>query len=94
MTFLCRLSRRHYWCTPHRSTDRRLIQVCYECGAERPASELANEIAAERASQSLAAAKRELSRLPAQTLEAETETVSHQAAAISQISARKFSLIK
>ena len=26
----------HYWGVPHpRSTDDRLIQVCYECGAER-----------------------------------------------------------
>jgi hypothetical protein len=26
----------HYWGVPHpRSTDNRLIQVCYECGAER-----------------------------------------------------------
>ena len=26
----------HYWGIPHeRLTDRRLIQTCYECGAER-----------------------------------------------------------
>jgi hypothetical protein len=26
----------HYWGVPHvRSADNRLIQVCYECGAER-----------------------------------------------------------
>ena len=26
----------HYWGVPHaRNTDNRLIQVCYECGAER-----------------------------------------------------------
>ena len=26
----------HYWGVPHpRSVDNRLIQVCYECGAER-----------------------------------------------------------
>lgn len=26
----------HYWGIPHsRSTDNRLIQICYECGAER-----------------------------------------------------------
>ena len=43
MTFFCRLSRRHYWCTPHRSEDQRLIQVCYECGAERPVRELHKE---------------------------------------------------
>jgi hypothetical protein len=43
MSFFCRLTRRHYWCTPHRSADNRLVQVCYECGAERPARELHNE---------------------------------------------------
>ena len=43
MSFFCRLSRRHYWCTPHRSADNRLVQVCYECGAERPARELHKE---------------------------------------------------
>jgi hypothetical protein len=26
----------HYWGIPHeRSSDKRLIQICYECGAER-----------------------------------------------------------
>ncbi|MFL6213468.1 MAG: hypothetical protein ACJ74J_06180 [Blastocatellia bacterium] len=40
MTLFCKLSRKHYWCTPHRTDDRRLVQVCYECGAERPAREL------------------------------------------------------
>jgi hypothetical protein len=43
MSFFCRLSRRHYWCTPHRSADNRLVQVCYECGAERPAREFHKE---------------------------------------------------
>ena len=43
MTLFCKLSRKHYWCTPHRSDDRRLVQVCYECGAERPARELHTE---------------------------------------------------
>ena len=27
---------RHYWGIPHeRPSDKRLIQICYECGAER-----------------------------------------------------------
>jgi hypothetical protein len=43
MSFFCRLSRRHYWCTPHRSEDHRLIQVCYECGGERQVRELHKE---------------------------------------------------
>ena len=94
MTLFCRLSGRHYWCTPHRSTDHRLIQVCYECGSERPARELANEVSTERASQTLAAAKLELSRLPAHALEIEPEPVPHQAVAVGQGPPRKFSLIK
>jgi hypothetical protein len=57
MSFFCRLSRRHYWCTPHRSADRRLVQVCYECGAERPASEIKDDFAIERFNHSRAAAK-------------------------------------
>lgn len=47
MSLFCRLSRKHYWCTPHRSADDRLVQVCYECGAERRARELHTEIATE-----------------------------------------------
>jgi hypothetical protein len=43
MTLFCKLSRKHYWCTPHRSEDHRLVQVCYECGAERQARELHTE---------------------------------------------------
>ncbi len=42
-SFFCRLSRRHYWCTPHRSEDHRLVQVCYECGGERSVVELHKE---------------------------------------------------
>jgi hypothetical protein len=60
MSFFCRLSRRHYWCTPHRSSDKRLVQVCYECGAERPASELVDDLASERFSHKLASAKSQL----------------------------------
>lgn len=60
MSFFCRLSRRHYWCTPHRSSDKRLIQVCYECGAERPASELVDDLASERFNHRLASAKSQI----------------------------------
>jgi len=55
MSFFCRLSRKHYWCTPHRSADNRLIQVCYECGSERPARELHKEVATEHSTPSVAA---------------------------------------
>ena len=65
MSFFCRLTRRHYWCTPHRSAaDNRLIQVCYECGAERLASDFSNEISTEWLKHSMASAKAELANLP------------------------------
>lgn len=44
MSIFCRLLRKHYWGTPHRESNNKLIQVCYECGAERPASDLYNEV--------------------------------------------------
>ena len=67
MSFFCRLTRRHYWCTPHRSAaDNRLVQVCYECGAERVARELNNEIATEWIKHSIASAKAEMANLAAQ----------------------------
>ena len=43
MSFFCRLSRKHYWSLPHRDEEKHLVQVCYECGAERPARELHSE---------------------------------------------------
>ncbi|HKG20263.1 MAG TPA: hypothetical protein VKC34_00075 [Blastocatellia bacterium] len=45
MSIFCRLLRKHYWGTPHRASGDRLVQVCYECGAERPASDLYKEVA-------------------------------------------------
>ena len=47
MSLFCRLTRKHYWCIPHRSENKKLVQVCYECGAERPARELHTEIVPE-----------------------------------------------
>jgi hypothetical protein len=44
MSLFCRLLRKHYWGAPHRESNNKLVQVCYECGAERPASELYNEV--------------------------------------------------
>jgi hypothetical protein len=41
-----------------------LIQVCYECGAERLARELSNEISTEWIKHSIASAKAELANLP------------------------------
>jgi len=56
MTLFCKLSRKHYWCTPHRSEDKRLVQVCYECGAERLARELHTEELPESVHHTLATA--------------------------------------
>src|SRR5262249_33169358 len=77
MSFFCRLSRRHYWWTPHRSADNRLVQVCYECGAERPARELHTELSFDRKSGPGAVPRPEITRravpriVPAQAAVAE-----------------------
>lgn len=90
MSFFCRLSRRHYWCTPHRSTDKRLVQVCYECGAERPARELHDDIAFERFNHSFASAKAQ-----AATLSSSRELSDGQdRIAVGQRNTRKFLLVK
>jgi hypothetical protein len=96
MSFFCRLTRKHYWCVPHRTSDNKLVQVCYECGAERPARELHNEIAGEWLNRSLATAKAERVKLSVQsTVEfapQRVETVERIAAG--QGRPRKFVLIK
>lgn len=96
MSFFCRLSRKHYWCTPHRSADGRLIQVCYECGSERPAREFHDDFAAERLTLRLAYAKTEAKRMssayltdPQPALPEEAEPI-----AVGQHRARKFMLVK
>ena len=96
MTFFCRLSRRHYWCTPHRSAENRLVQVCYECGAERPARELHDEMFTERVNHSLAAAKSSLASITAQRLgeEPPQRMISEARIAVGQGHARKFTLVK
>lgn len=96
MSFFCRLSRRHYWCTPHRSADNRLIQVCYECGAERPARELHNEPTPEWSDSSISASairKARLASRPADELEAVRPSRSEQVV-IGQVQARKLALVK
>jgi len=94
MTLFCRLSRRHYWCTPHRSADNRLVQVCYECGAERPARELHDEIFTERVNHSIVAAKTGLARLSAERIDDEPpqRVISDRRIAVGQ--GRKFTLVK
>lgn len=96
MTFFCRLTRRHYWCTPHRSADNRLVQVCYECGAERPARELHDEMFTERVNHSLAVAKSSLASLTAKRIDEEPSQrmISEARIAVGQGHARKFTLVK
>jgi len=65
MILFCKLSRKHYWCTPHRSEDHRLVQVCYECGAERPARELHTEALPEGVHHTLTTATSDLTRVVA-----------------------------
>jgi hypothetical protein len=96
MSFFCRLSRRHYWCTPHRSSDKRLVQVCYECGAERPARELHDDFSAERFNHSLATAKTQVARISSQLLadESSSASSSQERIAVGQRFATKFVLVK
>ena len=96
MTLFCRLSRKHYWCTPHRSADNQLVQVCYECGAERIARELHDELFTERVNHSIAAAKTGLARLSAQRIDDDPpqRVISEPRIAVGQGHARKFTLVK
>lgn len=97
MSFFCRLSRKHYWCTPHRSAAHgRLVQVCYECGSERPATEFHDDFASERLVHRLAAAKNEVVRFSAFTVTEEAAEVSRdqERIAVGQNNGRKFMLVK
>lgn len=96
MSFFCRLSRKHYWCTPHRSADKRLVQVCYECGAERLAQEFHDDFAAERLNQSLASAKAEVAKLSSLRLNEQPSaaSASQERIAVGQGHSRKFLLVK
>ena len=96
MSFFCRLSRKHYWCTPHRSADKRLVQVCYECGAERPAREFHDDVAGERLNHSLASARTEVAKLSAPHLTegSSSSSASQERVAVGQGGSRKLLLVK
>ena len=97
MSFFCRLSRKHYWCTPHRSAAHgRLVQVCYECGSERPASEFHDDFASERLNHRLAAAKKEVVKFSEFPVVEERPQVSNdrERIAVGQSIGRKFMLVK
>jgi len=96
MSFFCRLSGKHYWCTPHRSADKRLVQVCYECGSERPAREFHDDFAVERLNHSLTSARTEVKKLstPSLTEESSQASASQERIAVGQGGARKLLLVK
>ena len=96
MSFFCRLSRKHYWCIPHRSVNNQLVQVCYECGAERPACEFYNELAGERFNQAVASARSDLRMIASQRIDDEPSqrVRTQERMTIVQNRARKLSLVK
>jgi hypothetical protein len=73
-----------------------LVQVCYECGAERPAREINDDFATERFNLSRAAAKAEVVKLSTQRVieDFPTQAASQERIAVGQGRARKFSLVK
>ncbi len=95
MSFFCRLSRKHYWCVPHRSSDNRLVQVCYECGAERPAHEFHNETSTRWYERSVASAKEELEKLSLEPVpEMSSSFIGSAQVIVNQGHTRKFALVK
>lgn len=96
MTLFCRLSRKHYWCIPHRSADNRLVQVCYECGAERTARELHTEIWPNRNNQTRVSTKPNLAAFTGQRLSdmASSQVIKENSRVIGQAGERRFTLVK
>jgi hypothetical protein len=96
MTLFCKLSRKHYWCIPHRSEDNRLVQVCYECGSERPARELHTEELPEGVHRTLATATIILTGVFAKPdkLERPQRRRSDQRVAIGQTAMNRLTLVK
>jgi hypothetical protein len=94
MSFFCRLSRKHYWCTPHRSEDRRLVQVCYECGGERTVHDFQDDVAAERLNHALSSARTEAARLSSSQSVESSGSASLDLVAVGQGRSHKFLLVK
>lgn len=93
MSIFCRLSGKHYWCVPHRATDKRLVQVCYECGSERTLHEFHDDIATERLNQSLSSARSEVSKLATGPL-MDGFSSNNDRVAVGEVRARRFLLVK
>jgi hypothetical protein len=67
-----------------------LIQVCYECGAERVAAELVDDLASERLNNSLAAARSQLASVSGRIV----YDPRNRDEVAAQVSSRKFALVK
>lgn len=93
MSIFCRLSGKHYWSVPHRETDRRLVQVCYECGSERTLREFHDDIATERLNQSLSSARSEVAKLSTGPL-MDGFSSNDDRVAVGEVRVRKFLLVK
>ena len=96
MTLFCKLSRRHYWSIPHRADDHRLVQVCYECGAERAARELHTEKLPEGVHRTLATATTNLTTIISRPVGLERSPLrrNDQTVAIGQTTLSRLTLIK
>jgi hypothetical protein len=73
-----------------------LVQVCYECGAERPAQEFHDDFAAERLNQALKSARTEAAKLSSTELSEQSPatSISSERIAVGQGRSRKFLLVK
>ena len=72
-----------------------MVQVCYECGAERPARELHNEIAAESLNHSIASARIEMARLSEeQSADIYQRRIAPEKIAVGQGRTRRFIIVK
>lgn len=69
------------------------MQVCYECGAERPVREVVDDFAVERFNHSLASAKAEVIKFTAPQLDEKTAPRESRIAA-GQTLSRRFLLVK
>jgi hypothetical protein len=72
-----------------------LVQVCYECGAERAAREFHDDFATERLNHSIRSAKMEVAKLVApRMIDGSKATATQERLAAGQGSARNFLLVK
>jgi len=72
-----------------------LVQVCYECGSERPAYEIKDDFAAERFNHSLNSARAQAVKLSSPRFDDSADSsTSEERIAVGQRRTRKFLLVK